>query len=197
VAQPDVSADPLIPEHPDVALVRAIAGGDRDALGGLYTRYGGAVMALLGRMLGSRAEAEELFHDVFVELWRRAAQYDASRGTVVTWVLTVTRSRAIDALRSRARRPTGEEPAAERTAPEAERPDRQAARRAEAIAVSAALGGLAAEQRQVLELAYFDGLSQSEIAATLGIPLGTVKSRTIAAMRTLRTALAVHRGGEP
>jgi RNA polymerase sigma-70 factor, ECF subfamily len=190
----------LIPDHPDIALVRSVAGGDRDALAGLYTRYGAAVMALLVRMLGTRAEAEELVHDIFVELWRRAGQYDPGRGAVATWVLTVARSRALDALRSRARRPTGEEPAAERIAPDTERPDRQAARRAEAIAVGTAMAGLGAEQRQVLELAYFDGLSQSEIAASLGIPLGTVKSRTIAAMRTLRAALASHRadgGGEP
>jgi RNA polymerase sigma-70 factor (ECF subfamily) len=153
-------------------------------------------MALLVRMLGTRAEAEELVHDIFVELWRRAAQYDPARGSVITWVITVARSRAIDALRSRARHPTGAPPAVERSAPDTERPDRQVARRADAIAVSSALRALPVEQRQALELAYFDGLSQSEIAASLGIPLGTVKSRTIAAMRVLRAALAAHGGGE-
>jgi RNA polymerase sigma-70 factor (ECF subfamily) len=184
-------------DHPDLALIRAIAAGDRDALGSLYQRYGGAVLALLIRMLGSRAEAEELVHDIFVELWRRAGQYDPSRGAIGTWIITIARSRAIDALRSRARRPTGETPATERIAPDAERPDRLAVQRADAVAVAAALRALSVEQRQALELAYFDGLSQSEIAATLGIPIGTVKSRTIAAMRLLRAALAAHHGDEP
>jgi len=194
--EPSPLSIPTGDAHPDAALVRAIAAGDRAALSQLYARYGGNVMALLVRMLGSTAEAEELVQEVFVELWRRAAQYDAGRGAVITWVCTVARSRAIDALRSRARRPAGEAPADERVAPETERPDRLAAQRAEAVAVARALSSLGADQRQVLELAYFDGLSQSEIATTLGIPLGTVKSRTIAAMRTLRSALA-SLGGEP
>lgn len=176
----------------DVELVRALAHGDRDALAELYDRLAPMMMALLVRMLPSRAEAEEQLQNVFVELWRRAGQYQPSRGSVRSWALTVTRSRALDALRAgKRRRARDHEPSDDATlaAPTSARPDEVAAARQDAGAVSTALAALSAEQRQALEMSYFGGLSHREIADQLGIPLGTVKSRIIAGMKVLRRTM--------
>jgi RNA polymerase sigma-70 factor, ECF subfamily len=186
----------------DLALVRALAlGGDggRDALADFYDRFAGLAMALLLRILGSRSEAEDLLQEVFVELWRRAAAYDPARGSVQTWVAMVVRSRGIDAVRSRARRPRAPiEADAELAlvAPASDHPDALADSAQQRQAVQEALALLSREQREVLDLAYFQGLSQGEIAAHLGIPIGTVKSRTLAALRILRAALG-ERGEGP
>jgi RNA polymerase sigma-70 factor (ECF subfamily) len=185
----------------DLALVRAMAEGDsREALGQFYDRFAGLAMALLLRILGTRSEAEDLLQEVFVELWRRAAAYDPERGSVQTWVAMVVRSRGIDAVRSRARRPRAPlEADAELAlvAPSSDHPDEQADSAQRRHAVQAALSTLSHDQREVLDLAYFRGLSQGEIAEHLGIPIGTVKSRTLAALRLLRGALGERAGEEP
>jgi RNA polymerase sigma-70 factor (ECF subfamily) len=176
----------------DAALVEAMAAGERRALDELYGRYAARVMALLVRMLPSRAEAEERLQDVFLELWRRAPQYDRSRAAVSTWVITVARSRALDTLRSRARRRADAQVPSEDAqlaAPESDRPDRRAEEAMRRQRLARALEALSPEQRQVLDLSYFAGRSHSEIAAELALPLGTVKSRIIGGMKVLRQVL--------
>ena len=186
---PAVAAD----READVRLVRAMCGPDaKSALGELYDRYSGIVMAVIMRILGSRAEAEELLQEVFIELWRRAPDYDANRGAVTTWVITIARSRALDALRARKRRGGDRHVAVDDTpmpAPSHQRPDEKASLSQRGQAVRTALDALSEPQRTALELSYFEGLSHREIAERLQIPVGTVKSRIISAMKVLRGAL--------
>ncbi|WP_428267204.1 sigma-70 family RNA polymerase sigma factor [Haliangium sp.] len=183
----------------DVDLVQAMAAGDSEvALTRFYERFAGMVMAILLRMLGSRAEAEELLQEVFLELWRRTEQYDPRRASVATWVATIARSRALDALRARQRRGGGRHMPVEDVsmqAPAETRPDNQTASSLRSAAVHRALAQLSEPQREVLELSYFEGLSHREIAARLDQPVGTVKSRVLAAMKILRVALAPTREG--
>jgi RNA polymerase sigma-70 factor (ECF subfamily) len=173
-------------------LVARMAAGDTGAaLEAFYRRFAGVVLAVANRILSSRAEAEEVLQEIFTELWRRAPQYERERASVTTWVLTVARSRALDALRARSRRPGGAgEESAIAPAPDEERPDERALAQQRSAAVRSAIGRLTPDQRQAVELAYFDGLSHSEIAARLNLPLGTVKSRILSAMKLLRGGLA-------
>ena len=177
----------------EAELVRAMAKGDSgESLQKFYDRYAGITMALLLRILKSRAEAEELLQEVFVELWRRAPQYDPARASVSTWVTTVARSRALDALRARKRRHQDAQVPTEDVnlpAPTEHRPDEQAQKSRRERAVHEAMEQLTEDQREVLEYAYFRGLSHSEIAGELEIPIGTVKSRILAAMKVLRAAM--------
>ena len=177
----------------DEALVRAIATGDTRALAALYDRHAPLMLGLARRIVGGKPEAEDIVHDVFVEAWRRAADYDAQRGTVKAWLLLRTRSRAIDFRKSAgvARTVPAGDGAWLSTlmSPEgdgSEAPDRSRVRRV--------LVALNDEQREVLLLGYFEGLSSSEIATRVGIPIGTVKSRVAAALSALRLALADQRG---
>ena len=173
----------------DEALVRAIANGDTRALAQLYDRHGAIMLGLARRIVGGKPEAEDIVHDVFVEAWRRAADYDENRGSVKAWLLLRTRSRAIDFRKSAgvARTVTAGDGAwltqlADPRTDDSEAPDRARLRRV--------LTSLNAEQREVLLLGYFEGLSSSEIATKVGIPIGTVKSRVAAALSALRAALA-------
>jgi RNA polymerase sigma-70 factor, ECF subfamily len=176
------------PEDADRALLGAVAAGDRKALAQLYDRYAPILMAVGMRMLGVRGEAEDLLHDVFLEAWQRARDYDPARGSVRTWLLVRLRSRALDRYRSRNRsKPTPTDPLdllEERPMrgedPELA-PDRAAVRRA--------LQALSSEQRVVLELGYFHGMSSSEIALHIGVPIGTVKSRVANGLAKLRAGL--------
>ena len=174
----------------DRDLMRRIADGDEAALGELYDRFAASLSALAYRILHDEADAEEVVQEIFVHAWRRADRYDPARSSVSTWLVLVTRSRAIDRLRTRKvvdrthdrvrlEAPSYESPAGARHVQESERRKR----------VRGALGELPAEQRQVLDLAYYGGLTQVEIAAAADIPLGTVKTRTLLAMRKLRDAL--------
>lgn len=172
----------------DVTLVVAISGGDREALAALYDRYASLLLGVAQRILGTPREAEDLVHDVFLEAWRQAAGYDESRGSVRTWLLMRLRSRALDRKKSAASRAVSMETAVldEREEVPTEdpslAPDRGLVRRV--------LAELPKEQRIVLELAYFEGLSSSEIATRLETPIGTVKSRVAAALGKLRSQLA-------
>jgi RNA polymerase sigma-70 factor (ECF subfamily) len=174
----------------DMLLVRGVAGGDRAAFARLYDLYSPLLFALGIRILRDRREAEDLLHDVFLEVWKTAADYDPERGKVRTWLLIRMRSRALDSLKSArvSRRASGDEAAYEQVASDdpSQAPDQQRIRRA--------LAELPSEQRSVLELAYFEGLSCSEIAERESVPIGTVKSRTAAALAKLRARIG---DGEP
>jgi RNA polymerase sigma-70 factor, ECF subfamily len=174
-------------EEADTALVAAIASGDRRALARLYDRYAATLLAIGQRLLGGRREAEDLVHDVFLEAWRQSLHYDPARGSVRAWLMVRLRSRALDRHRAASTAPVPMEsaPRHEERATSGEdpalAPDRSAVRRA--------LADLPSEQRAVLELGYFEGLSSSEIAHRTGAPIGTVKSRVATALARLRAGL--------
>lgn len=171
--------------------MRRIESGDEAALAALYDRYRTILFGLLLRILHNRAEAEDVLQEVFVQVWQRAASFDAARGKVFTWLVTLARSRAIDRLRALGSRSRTIEEAAR----ESEIGERISDAEIDAISaqrgeiVRRALKQLPAEQRQVLLLAYFNGFSQSEIAERLNSPLGTVKTRMRSAMNKLRETL--------
>jgi RNA polymerase sigma-70 factor (ECF subfamily) len=175
----------------DEALLCAVARGDTEALATLYDRSGPTLLALARRILGSHQEAEDLLHDVFVEVWQHAGEFDPGRGRALGWMCIRVRSRCLDRLRARARRPHGE-----LTELDGRAADAPADRRVDATAVQRALASLAEPQRRVLELGYFAGLSSAEMAAELGIPVGTVKSRVATAVQALRRHLG-EPGGHP
>lgn len=162
----------------DATLVIALARGDRSALTVLYHRHAPGMAALARRMLSSGREAEDVVHDAFVEAWEHAGDFDPARGSVRQWLLVRVRSRCLDRLRAAGRRaPADAEPDADQSSPETALDARRARR---------ALAGLPQEQVHVLELAYFGGLSASDIARQLEIPVGTVKSRLAAGLSRLR-----------
>lgn len=174
----------------DEGLMAAAAAGDEAALAGLYDRHAATMLGVALRILKTRQDAEDLVHDVFVEAWQRAADFDATRGSVRSWLLVRVRSRAVDRLRSldAARRrglisvvsEHGDgEPS---VAPIWDGLDRARAK--------TALDALPEAQRQLVELAYFEGMTCSEMAAHCAIPIGTVKSRLSAAMAKLRQGFA-------
>ena len=179
-------------ERERLELIRRIAAGDADALQGLYDQTSRSVFGLVVRILEDPSAAEEVALEVFTQVWRQAERYDARRGTPSAWLLTIARSRAIDRLRSTRMQRTRTDPisvVAERPSTEVA-PDESAADEERRRVVRAALDSLPPEQREVIELAYFGGLSHSEIAARLSQPLGTVKTRTRLGLIRLREALA-------
>jgi RNA polymerase sigma-70 factor (ECF subfamily) len=172
----------------DRDLVVAMAAGDSEALRSLHARYGGMLAALARRFLSNDSDAEEVAADVLWQAWRDAKTFDAARGSVSVWLVTLARSRAIDRLRAiRARKPPPVELPASESAPDPAMELHQVER---ARIVRTALAGLDSNERTALQLAYFSDLSQSEVAEKLGIPLGTVKTRIRGAMIKLREALS-------
>jgi RNA polymerase sigma-70 factor (ECF subfamily) len=162
-------------------LMDRLAAGEQAALGEFYDRYAGLVNALALRILRDGADAEDIVQEVFLQAWRQAARFDTARGTPEAWLCTIARSRALDRLRKRASRREDSDAAA---------PVATAApRNEEALAVRKALAGLNDDQRRALELAYYEGLTQTEIAARLEEPLGTVKTRMRTAMIRMREVL--------
>jgi RNA polymerase sigma-70 factor (ECF subfamily) len=193
-----VSSQPSPPESfQDAMLLRLIgergpeAAGASVAIGELYDRYAPTLLALARRILGTSGDAEDVVQEVFVHVWNQSGRYDPARSSVSTWLVLITRSRAIDRLRNRK--------VVERTHEEAHAADPledASPEGPEAVfiherreRVRRELENLPPEQRQVLELAFYQGLSQSEISARAGLPLGTVKTRTLLAMKKLRNAL--------
>lgn len=177
----------------DVSLVRQIAGGDESALAALYDRWAQPVYSVVAHLLNDADGAEDVVEETFWQVWQRASSYDASRGTVRTWILTIARSRALDRLRSRKR--NREDVVADLgilrdPAPDPSQNVESTERR---HLVYAALQELPEDQRRALDLAYFRGLSQSEIAEFLGEPLGTIKTRMRLGMQKLRDRLMVLR----
>lgn len=173
----------------DVTLLSAVARGDRDAYATLYYRYSCVLLGLLHRILRSRTEAEDVLQEVFLQVWRRARDFDTARGGVFVWLTTLTRSRALDRLdviASRQRATTRAANAVAESAPDAAE---LASAAEESRRLLHALAELPGAQRDVLLLAYFEGLSQTEIAARLDQPLGTVKSQARLGLVKLRALL--------
>jgi RNA polymerase sigma-70 factor (ECF subfamily) len=174
----------------DDALIVEVARGDRAALSALYDRHVAVMSALAHRILGNERDAEDLIHDVFVEVWQRAGDFDPGRGSVKTWLLVRVRSRCLDRKKSPAVKKRRAMPAEEDVSGPDARDHADVALDGQKL--HAALGTLPQDQRSVLILGYFEGLSSSEIALRLEIPIGTVKSRVSAALSKLRAHL-----GEP
>jgi len=186
------------PEHPaDSELLRQMQLGDESALETLYARYGGLVYTLALRIVGDPELAREVLQDTFLRSWDGRETFDPGRGRVPWWLMGIARNRAIDLLRSRPHRArlgererlTGAVRAAE--ADDSDTTDVVGLRRA----VTDALQGLSTAQREAIELVYYRGLTQVEIARELQEPLGTIKSRTREALERLRQVLAARRGG--
>ncbi len=173
----------------DNDLLKAIARGDEAALGDCYDRYKLILFSLILRILHDRPEAEDCLQEVFLQVWRRAKDFDESRGRAFTWLVTIARSRALDRLRASASRTRiaadAEAEPGESVGDAAE----DAIRSEEGATVRQALAELPAEQRRALFMAYFEGLTQTEIAARLGDPLGTVKTRMRTGLMKLREVL--------
>jgi RNA polymerase sigma-70 factor, ECF subfamily len=188
--------DPAVPSSLDGELVARAARGDERAIGQLYDRYGGVLYAVAYRIVGQRADAEEVVLEAFAQAWRDAARFETARGSVAGWLTMIARSRALDLARSRSRReritasaaadrPTTSPAMGEFRPDPAKALDHEERRRQ----VRQALETLSPPQRQAIELAYFEGLSQSEIAERLQGPLGTVKTRVRLGMQKLRECL--------
>ena len=173
----------------DVELLHAIARGDEGALARLYDAYRVILFGLLVRILNSREEAEDILQEVFLQVWRRAGDFDEKRGRPFTWLVTLTRSRAIDRLRLLAARRRLAAAAEQDQPEEASDAFSDTVKSGQREIVRQALAELPEEQRQTLMLAYFEGLTQSEIASKLGAPLGTVKTRMRSGMIKLRALL--------
>jgi len=178
----------------DRQLMRAVAAGSSDALSRLYDRHAAIVFGLARRILMRVEDAEEVVQDVFAQVWRDAGRYVPERATVAGWIVMLARTRAIDRLRARNARPDqthGAEPGPAAPLPAPGRdPEQVAVSEEDGRKVRQALTSLPPEQRTLVEMAYYEGLTQSEIAERTGVPLGTVKTRVRAAMATLRSALA-------
>ncbi len=171
----------------DEFLISRVAGsGDERAISELYDRYGGLIHGAGIRYLGDRTLAEDLVQDVFLSVWRNAAGFDRSRASFATWVHRITRNRITDLARRRRARVRTVAPVAEGAFPE---PDDGTEEILNSFDVVGALSELAPAHHEVLVLAYFGGLSQREISDRTGVPLGTVKSRTTAALRAAREHL--------
>lgn len=171
-------------------LIQQVAQQDREAFSELYDRCSSLVFTLAIRMLKVRSDAEDLLQEVFVQVWRQASNYSADRGSPEAWIINIARSRAIDKIRSIRRMEksfvlTGDPARAESS----DNVESSAAESEVRLTMNSALASLPEAQRRVLELAYFDGLSQSEIAARLAEPLGTVKTRMRSGIQRLRDIL--------
>ena len=174
----------------DVTLLHAIAQKDETALASLYDRYRVILFGLLVRILSSREEAEDTLQEVFLQVWRRAADFDERRGKPFTWLVTLARSRAIDRLRLLRSRERLVAAATQNSPDEISDAALDAFRSEQRKTVAEALAELSEDQRKALMLAYFEGLTQSEIAARLATPLGTVKTRMRSGMIKLRELLS-------
>jgi RNA polymerase sigma-70 factor, ECF subfamily len=182
----------------DAELVRRMRSKDERALGTFYDRWFPVVHGVVSRMLESPDDVEDVVEEAFWQAWRQAERFEVERGSVQTWLLTIARSRALDRLR--ARRRLREDPLVDATAGEADTSAPTPAAPSDPLAdaehaersriVRAALADLPAEQREALELGYFSGLSQSEIAQQTGQPLGTIKTRMRLALQKLRERLS-------
>ena len=176
-------------QNSDIELLHAVARSDEAALAALYDRYRIILFGLLVRILSSREESEDVLQEVFLQVWRCAGDFDEERGRPFTWLVTLARSRAIDRLRVLASRQRLADSAAQEVTGEASDAVADTLHAEQREIVARALATLPEEQRRTLKLAYFEGLTQSEIATQLGTPLGTVKTRMRTGMMKLRELL--------
>jgi RNA polymerase sigma-70 factor (ECF subfamily) len=189
---------PAAAESRDHELLRRMAAGDEAALAALYDRWSTLVHSVAVHVLADADDAAEVVEEVFWQAWRQASDYQEGRGAVSTWLAMIARSRALDRVRSRRRFRDTEAPAAQSVFaaipadPEGD-PLRGAEASERSAMVARALRALPADQRETVELAYFRGMSQTEIAAYTGQPLGTVKTRVRLAFQKLRDGLSVLR----
>jgi RNA polymerase sigma-70 factor (ECF subfamily) len=177
-------------DRSDRETMNRLAGGDLGALDQLYEQYGAMAFSIAYRITGDRAAAEDVVQESFLGAWRNAARYVDGRGTVRTWLLSIVHHRAIDAIRRR--RPTSELPESEAGMPEPlVMPDTwtEVANGLDRAAIQVALARISEVQREAIELAYFNGLTQTEIAERTGVPLGTVKGRLRLGLQGLRAAM--------
>lgn len=173
-----------------MALLKAIAAQDEASLAQLYDNYRIILFGLLIRILNNREEAEDVLQEVFLQVWRKAGDFDENRGRPFTWLVTLTRSRGIDRLRNLSARERVAEAGAKDASEAISDAASDAFRSEQRGLVTDALAQLPDEQKGPLMLAYFDGLTQSEIATRLGAPLGTVKTRMRTGLMKLRDLLA-------
>lgn len=177
----------------DEELMPLIGAKDPEAFEVFYDRHGGVAYSLAYRIVGEKAAAEDVTQEAFISVWRSGARFDRTRGSVRSWMLSIVRNRAIDALRSRAGKApklTFDDDAVLEQRPSGELTEEEAMRRETATEIRGALGELPGEQSKVIELAYFGGFSQSEISRMLGVPLGTVKGRMRLGLEKIRGELA-------
>lgn len=184
---------PSPPGPADESIVRRVVEGDQRALGELYDRFGRPAFSLARRICADEGLAEDVVQEVFLAFWRDPSRYDSARGSFATWLLTLVHHKSVDAVRreSAIRRRTvpASEDGEEWSAPPGPGADQAALGAVVAGQVRDALGGLPAEQRQALALAYYGGYTQREVAALTGVPLGTVKSRMFTGVQRLRGIL--------
>lgn len=175
-------------------LVARVAGGDQTAFEQLYEQSSSLLFTLVSRIVGTEGDAADLLQEVYLEVWRKASNYDRARGTPMAWLVTLARSRAIDRVRALGSRGKGvtasldDTPASDLIASNADAMEIHAANERQAL-VWAALKALPPVQRQALELAYYEGLTHVEISGRLNVPLGTIKTRIRLAMEKLRDGL--------
>ena len=170
----------------DLAIVTAMRSGDQGALAALYDRYSSVVYAVALRVLGDASGAEDVLQEVFLQLWRNPGAFDAARGNLGAWLAVITRNRAIDSLRRRKPETDIEDVVLSVVPDFAAEADRSRA----AQKVRDALGTMSAPQRSALEMAYFEGLTHTEIAQKTGEPLGTIKTRIRAGLIAMRKAFS-------
>jgi RNA polymerase sigma-70 factor (ECF subfamily) len=173
----------------DNDLLHAVARGDETALASIYDRYHTILFGLILRILHDRQEAEDVLQEVFLQVWRRARDFDEARGRAFTWLVTIARSRALDRLRTSGARAKLADQVALSAGNDMGDAAEDAMKSEEATIVRRALAELPEEQQRPLFLAYFEGLTQTEIAARLGDPLGTVKTRIRSGLMGLRELL--------
>lgn len=192
MAAPDLRFRLQPPNEDWAEWVREAAHGDQAALSRLYDSTNRMVYGLILRIVSNTHTAEEVLLDVYLQIWRKAETYNAGKGTVLAWLFTIARSRAIDALRSRASRESGQQDPLDTAVAAVDRsptPEENSAITQRRQFVQRCLAELPGEQREAIELAYFRGLSHSEIAEALKQPLGTVKTRVRLGMARLRESL--------
>jgi RNA polymerase sigma-70 factor (ECF subfamily) len=173
------------PDAQERRLARRLRRGDPEVIADLYTQYGSASYGVLLRTLRDRDAADDVQQQVFAEVWRRAAQYDPSRAGLLTWILTIARSRAIDHLRRRVPEPVSTEEMVRLSGGGDDVPETELI--LDRWRATALLAVLPDHERELLRLRFYEELSQTEIAERLDLPLGTVKARMVRALRKLRT----------
>jgi RNA polymerase sigma-70 factor (ECF subfamily) len=184
------------PERAELRLAARLRDGDPDALAEIYRQYGATTFGYLVRALRDRAAAEDVQQQVYTEIWRRAGEYDPERAGLLTWAMTITRSRAIDHLRRRIPEPRDPEVAA-RTIEAAQDTDAESDALADRWRMAHHLGRLPEDERVLLRMRFYEELSQTEIAERTGVALGTVKARMVRGLRRLRKLIEAEEGEPP